>query len=331
MKLIITDSQYNKIISEASFKYSDLCNSFGNLGQFCKKVQKILNDRYIRAVKIPSITNLEKNQDDEITQDTQIENKKGSTIKGLSIDFFRKVISDSGEFNVVELVPNNNEYEKRIKKLNDFKDILEKHNSCPEMVKSIENDLNRLPSKKLKMVVDDSGHYSLLNRLDSHYTAKSYLLTKLISSEVDESKLNTISDSKIIEILSYVMQDKFVSETAEFLKDLLSKDEEFKSYLFSALKTSKEEGEKAENYVFAALRNKYGTDNVISFSEDFGFVDYFGVDGILIDEHGNAHPIQVSSNSPKSEPKLFKFSSESCKPIGFAKQGKKITIYSRHI
>ena len=49
-----------------------------------------------------------------------------------------------------------------------------------DLLSKLEKDIEILPTKGLQMVVDEDNKYSLLNRLDTHYTAKAYLLTKII-------------------------------------------------------------------------------------------------------------------------------------------------------
>jgi hypothetical protein len=181
------------------------------------------------------------------------------------------------------------------------------------------------------MVVDETNQYSLLNRLNSHYTAKSYLLTNLILDSVDKSEgekieLNDISEDKIIELLKYVMNGNNIDIVSESLFDLLENNKDFREDFMGSLQYSRETGNKIEQEVFNILREKYGEKNVIEFSEDFGFIDYFGIDGILIDG-GSANPIQISS-SVKTNPKIFEFSSESCKPMGFYKTGNKTIKYT---
>lgn len=303
MKLKIKESQLKFILNEAKFKFKDLCSSLGGLSEFCTKTQNMLKDSKTGG--------------------------KDENLFNLSMKFFKKVVTDDKNFKTVELIPDNPEFEKRLSQLNEFKNLLEKHNSCPEIIKEVKKDINNLPEKKLKMVVTDDGYYSLLNRLDTHYTAKGYLLTKIIAAEYpNHNMLMNISNEKLREILNYILQDKFVPNVSESLKKLLENDEEFKNYLFNALKESKKTGDQTEVFIANFLQKKYGNDNVILFSGDYGFVDYFGVDGVLIDKDGEAHPIQMSSE-PKKNPKLFKFTSNSCKPLGFYRKGSSIMMYRK--
>jgi hypothetical protein len=164
------------------------------------------------------------------------------------------------------------------------------------------------------------------------------LLTKIILDEIegyenqekiDKIDLNDISDEKIREIIKYVIDNNNVDEVSEYLFDLLNENKEFRDYFMGSLKYSRDMGNKVEQDIFNSLRQKYGKENVIEFSGDFGFVDYFGIDGILI-EGEVAHPIQIST-SIKSHPKIFKYASERCKPLGFYKNNNIVTKYSPEI
>jgi hypothetical protein len=133
-----------------------------------------------------------------------------------------------------------------------------------------------------------------------------------------------IDDEKLRSELRLAMSIDNVNSIAEELKNLLDTNKEFSNYFYNSLKYSREQGNKVESSVFNALRNKYGEDNVFEFSGDFGFVDYFGVDGIVV-INGFAHPVQISSSV--KTPEIFKYSNSNCKPIGFYVSGKKIIRY----
>lgn len=300
MKIILTESQFKKVISEAKFAPRDLCNSFSYLSPFCKKVENILKDGKTGG--------------------------RGNNMVNLSKEFFNKVIKNEGYFKTVTLTPPHPEFRERIEQLEHLNTILRRYNSCPEIIKAIEKDIKVLPEKKLKMVVDDQGQYSLLNRLDTHYSAKAYLMTTLISTHVDipNKELNLLSNDDIREILKDVLTDTHVEKVSQILNHLILTDPKFKDYLFSALNYSRDSGNKVESQVITKLKEKFGANNVIEFAGDYDFVDYFGIDAILI-HNGHAHPIQISSSA--KNPKIFNFYSEGCQPIGFYLQGKRIMRY----
>jgi hypothetical protein len=307
MKIIVTESQFNTI-NENAIKRQNLCATFGYEAPFCNKVEKIIKDGRTGG--------------------------RDSNLVNLSSKFFNKVVTNPEYFNTVTLTPGNEEYDSRMEDLLKFKEVLKKYKSCPDILSKLEKNIEILPTKGLQMVVDENNKYSLLNRLDTHYTAKAYLLTKIILDELEsfwsenedeKVDLNRISDEKIREIVTYVIDDENVDGVSDYLSDLLKNNEQFRDYFLNSLEYSRAKGNQIEDEIFNVLRRKYGSDKVIEFSGDFGFVDYFGVDGVLVID-SIAHPIQISS-SMKGNPKIFKYSSEFCQPLGFYKEGNVVTKY----
>ena len=296
MKILISESQFNKVLQEGAFKPKDLCNSLGEYNKFCSKIQTLI-------------------------QDWQ-KGGRQNNLKKLSVEFFKKVLQ-SGVFNTIDLQPGVPEYDERYNQLQRFRDILEEYNVCQDIIDEVDGDMEKLPSKGLKMVTDGENRYSLLNRLDSHYSAKAFLLTHRMIDHLNV-EWRDIDDDRLRDELRTAMNVDNVNSIAEELKNLLDTNEEFANYFYNSLIYSREQGNKVESSVFTALRNKYGEDNVFEFSGDFGFVDYFGVDGIVVID-GFAHPVQISSSV--KTPEIFKFSSSNCKPIGYYVNGKKIIRY----
>jgi hypothetical protein len=317
MKIILKESQLKTIILEAMFKPKDLCESFGQYSTFCTKISDKLKDGRTGG-------------------------REGNMVK-ISKDFFTNVLKNTDFFKKIVLKPDVKEYEERLEELKKFRDILKNHNSCSRIVSDVENDIEVLPSKGLIMNIDDDEKYSLLNRLDTHYSAKGFLLTKKIldifertkqNSEHEDLDLNKANDLEIRELLKNAMKNENVNIIASYLSNLLKTDENFKSFLFKALEYSREGGNKVENAVFNKLRRTYGDDNVFEFSQDFGFVDYFGADGVIV-INGVAHPIQISTK--KKYPKIFQYvepatgNYNGCRPIGYYKEGKEIVKYEKEI
>lgn len=313
MKLIINEQQLHILLLEAAFKPKDLCDSFGKYSNFCTKVSNILNDRRTGG--------REKNMVE------------------ISRVFFTDVLKKTDFFKKIVLKPDVQEYTDRFEELKKFKDILEKHNCCRKIVSDVENDIKNLPEKGLIMNVGDDDKYSLLNRLDTHYSAKGFLITKKILESYEKIKLagekldlNDISDDEIRVILKSIMKPENVQGVAQYLSNLLKSDESFKYFLFKSIEYSREVGNKVERAVFEKLRQKYGDENVFEFSGDFGFVDYFGADGVLVID-GIAHPIQISAT--KKYPKIFQYTEpktdgyNGCRPIGYYKEGKEILKYEK--
>jgi hypothetical protein len=245
-----------------------------------------------------------------------------------SKEFFRKVVTNTKYFKTIVLEPGNKEYEKRMVELVKLKNIFEKSGSCPEILKSIKDEIILLPKKGLRMAVDKTNGYSLLNRLDTHYTAKAFLFAQLIlDREIRGSEIgfNEFTNKELRDIVEYYIRDEYVDIISKYLHDLLKEEPGFRHYFFDTIEYSRRTGNEVEQRVLNMLRNKYGENNVIEFSGDFGFVDYFGIDAILMIGQ-EAHPIQISSKI-KSNPKIFKYSSKYCKPMGFYILNNKIINY----
>jgi hypothetical protein len=230
---------------------------------------------------------------------------------------------------VVTLEPGNRLYDERLSELIKFKDILEQYKSCPEIVNAVKKDIEILPKKGLKMNIDENNDYSIINRLNSHYTAQAYLLTKMIIDSLenegfDTTRLINPSNEDVIKMIDHVLLENYVVEVSENLSELLRNNEHFRKDLIGTLERSRELGNSVEDEVFSKLRGTYGDENVFEFSGDFGFVDHFGVDGVVI-INGVLHPIQISTSM--KTPKLFKYDSENCKTRGYFKSGNKIIMY----
>jgi hypothetical protein len=298
MKIVINEGQFESIISESKSHISQLCSHFNDKSKFCESVESVLKGR-----------------------------KK--SIFNKSQEFFNKVIKDSGYFDVVTLEPGNRLYDERLSELIKFKDILEQYKSCPEIVNAVKKDIEILPKKGLKMNIDENNDYSIINRLNSHYTAQAYLLTKMIIDSLenegfDTTRLINPSNEDVIKMIDHVLLEDYVVEVSENLSELLRNNEHFRKDLIGTLERSRELGNSVENEVFSKLRSTYGDENVFEFSGDFGFVDHFGVDGVVI-INGVLHPIQISTSM--KTPKLFKYDSENCKTRGYFKSGNKIIMY----
>ena len=298
MKIVINEGQFESIISESKSHISQLCSHFNDKSKFCESVESVLKGR-----------------------------KK--SIFNKSQEFFNKVIKDSGYFDVVTLEPGNRLYDERLSELIKFKDILEQYKSCPEIVNAVKKDIEILPKKGLKMNIDENNDYSIINRLNSHYTAQAYLLTKMIIDSLenegfDTTRLINPSNEDVIKMIDHVLLENYVVEVSENLSELLRNNEHFRKDLIGTLERSRELGNSVEDEVFSKLRGTYGDENVFEFSDDFGFVDHFGVDGVVI-INGVLHPIQISTSM--KTPKLFKYDSENCKTRGYFKSGNKIIMY----
>jgi len=290
------------VITEAE-KRIDPCSKLGEGKEFCKKLNSILS--FGRGGTGSQL--LKKKAIELFTQLRQ----------GDYISMGQKVV----------LEPGNPLFDERLKKLKKLMYILWEHSSCSEIIKSIKNDIEVVGSKGLQMIVDDAEQYSLLNRLDTHSTNQAYILTKAALEEQTKGKtlfykIDTYDNDQIIEDMLEYLNLPNALESLDDLITRLLQDTENQKIMIDALEYSRTRGQEVENEGAEALRN--AGYEVVNFSGDFGFVDYFGIDLVAIDDEG-AHPVQVSSQM-KSNPKLFQFSAPDCKcfamyksPSGFTK------------
>jgi hypothetical protein len=294
----------NIIFEGVGDKMPDPCNSLTEGKMFCKNLQKVLSKG--------------------------TGGKGAKTLQGLSFRKFRNL--RNGDYlslgDKVVLEPGNVHYEKRIDDMFKLLDVLKNNNSCRRITNLIESDIEKLKNKKITMRIDDKNEYSLFNRINTHSTNQAFILTKLIQSlntEVDSTNksLNDYSNdemiNRVLEVLNYNDID---NKLDEIMSDLI-RDENSQQQMMSAFNFSRDRGYKVETEAQEVL-SKQGFE-VIPFSDDFGFVDYFGIDMIVVDDKG-AHPVQVSSQMKRS-PKIFQYEDSDCKPFALFKSNNKFIKY----
>ena len=238
---------------------------------------------------------------------------KGSrNLKKLSIDFFRNLIK-GGEQSIgtnITLKPGNEHFNRRYDDLIHFYNLLVEYNACSRMQKSIENDLSVIGDKGLTMLVDDEEKYSIFNRLNTHFSNQSYILTKAMLDIYSEDNIDEYDNEEIIDKVNYIINDVDVASLAfinSIIQNILS-DESDRETLMGYFDFTRTKGNQVEKEAAEILRkNKF---KVIEFGDDYGFVDYFGVDMVAI-KNGVLHPIQVSSGR-KGNPKFFEFQDHDC-------------------
>ena len=254
------------------------CNSLSEGKEFCQKLSNILkNGRGGAGAK---------------------------TFKKKSYETFGKLRDEGfGKNTEIELLePGNKLFDERLGELKRFFEILTKYDACSKMRSEIKKDIINVKGKGLKMISSDE-EYSVLNRLDTHYSAQAYILT-LIAKDLDFYLIDTYDNSQIIEEV-----DLFILSKPHRIKDKLNSliDNESKSIEDSLLYSSIKGG-RVELGAIKAFE-KLGF-KVYNFANDFGFVDYFGVD-MLVEKDGKIHPVQVSSQR-KFNPEIVKYNDSDC-------------------
>jgi len=300
MKIIISEKLKKRI------NYKDLCSEFSvgsESNYFCRSVESALKNTLSHVGKS-------------------------------SINFFHGVMRNGvspinphgrGPFRVMKLDSYNPEHIKRMDQLKNLKTILDKYNVCSKLRVSVENEIEKLDMKGLSMVVDENGEYSFLNKLDGHYSGKAYILTKLFI----RNKLNFVKETDSngnLKIVTGKLVDFFKDPNNQILvaneiADLIRNDEEFDVRLTQGMLATVEEGNKIETLIKDHLRKK-GYE-LIDFSSDFGYVDYLGIDGVVIID-GVVKPYQISKSLKNK--KIFKYHDNDCDVLHYTFDGKKVKI-----
>lgn len=292
------------LITEIEKKFEP-CEKLSEGKSFCRKLQKILS--------------------------TGSGGKGSESLKKLSFDTFRK-LRDGDYISMgtkIVLEPGNPFFESRLDDLKKLNEVLKSNNSCSAIVSEVEGDIQKLSSKKLTMIIDDQEKYSLFNRINTHSSNQSYILTKLASQINKEKdfkffKIDTFDNSQIIEEVTELLKEPAtLNRLDSFIGEMMNDPIDHK-VIMDAFNFTRTKGYQVETQGAQALKNS-GYE-VYTFSDDFGFVDYFGIDLVAVDEKG-AHPVQVSSQM-KSSPKIFKYKAPDCGVFALAKSGEKFVKYS---
>lgn len=279
----------NQVLTESISK-SNPCDSFSLGKQFCNKISKILD----------------KGQG----------GKNAKVLKQKAVEIFQEIrqgdYTSMGE--KVELKPGNPQFDERVNKLKKLMYILWENDSCSNIVERVQKDIDNVSTKGLKMIVDDDQAYSLLNRINTHHSVQAFVLTHLALMENKHTshkfyKMDQLSEQEIIDEMLELLSDPSSIEMIDKKISELLNDPDNQSAIMQSIDYSRTAGEKIEQGAINVLK-EMGY-KVIPFSGDFGFVDYFGIDFIAIDENG-AYPVQASS-SIKYNPKIFEFRAPDCK------------------
>ena len=284
----------NGEILKESFSGLELnaCDTLTNGREFCNKLSKVLS--------------------------TGRGGKNARNIKQYTINIFREIMNnDFPSFGKrITLSGDTNEFISRKEELIKFYNILDEYGVCEKMKNEVKKDIQNVEGKGLKMIVDDNENYSVLNRIDTHYTVRSYILTKMILDEELNIDIDSLDTEGVIEQIRQSLfftgnKTSFDSDTLNYLdrviNDLLS-NEETSSVIMNDLERTRSAGNKVESDAVQAFKDAHY--KVVDFTNDFGFVDHFGIDMVVI-KNGNLRPVQVSSKQ-KENPQFFKYQDSDC-------------------
>lgn len=258
-----------------------------------------------------------------------------ATLKKQMIQFFTELLQGdySGVGKKIVLEPNVEQFVIRYEELINLLALLDEYNACSKMRKAIENDLEVVGTKGLKMVVDDDENYSVLNRIDTHYTFRAYILTMatldIYEETESEKSIDQLNNAEIISFINRITlpekigKDTFSFDEAslQFIDTLIQNtlaDEQEREKLIGNLNSTRSGGNKVEDEVAKLFTEKEYI--VHNFGQDFGFVDKFGVDMVVVKD-GKLHPVQVSTQR-KNQPVFFSFNDKDCECWAIYRSGK---------
>jgi hypothetical protein len=287
-------------------KRVDPCDGLSEGKVFCKNLQKILS--------------------------TGTGGKGSEQLKKKSISIFSQL--RNGDYlsmgSKVELKPGNRFYEERIGDMIMMLELLKSKNSCKAIQTEIEKDMVKLSKKNITMRLDDNQSYSLFNRINTHSSNQSFILSKLAQQINKQTKykffkMDNFDNSQIIEEVMDLLNDPSTLSKLDVLITELMNNEESQKTVMDAFNFTRNKGYEVEDAGWESLKS-LGYE-VYPFSDDFGFVDYFGIDLLAVDDKGVAHPVQVSSQM-KMNPKIFQYQAPDCQVFALYKSKDGFIKYS---
>ena len=276
-------------------KRVDPCDGLGEGKVFCKNLQNILS--------------------------TGTGGKGSEQLKKKSFSIFGQL--RNGDYlsmgDRVELKPGNRLYEDRMADMRKMLELLQKTNACKVIQTEIEKDMVKLSGKNMTMRLDDNQSYSLFNRINTHSSNQSFILSKLAQQINKQTKykffkMDKFDNSQIIEEVMDLLNDPTTLSKLDTLITELMQDEQSQKTVMDAFNFTRNKGYEVEDAGWDTLRS-------------FGFVDYFGIDLLAIDDKGVAHPVQVSSQM-KVNPKIFQYQAPDCQVFALYKSGDRFVKYS---
>jgi hypothetical protein len=201
--------------------------------------------------------------------------------------------------------------------IKNIENLAKKLKNCENTKDTIDDFLIKIKKKFLFVTKQDTKFiYSSLTKLNTNYSALSYLLTSFRRRK----KLKNSSFDDIFK--SYFIKPEGRDEAAEspffnlifnYLTESSVHHSESKKIIDDVLKTirgTEEIGEKAEKEVYQWLSKKYGDNNVIKFSGDYSWADFLGVDLLLYIEN-EWIPVQIK-NKVKDCTQNYGFCKNAC-------------------
>jgi hypothetical protein len=189
-----------------------------------------------------------------------------------------------------------------INRIKQFIEIEKFFSGCKTFSNSLESFKDDIKSTGVFIKKED-GDYSLLNKLDTNYTALSFLLTTF--REKNKNNLVGLSFSEVFDSFfgrNYKqLEEGEESNFTKFLLNYFGKNEgdevEIMKKVFKTIEETTKRGAQSEQDAYNYLVEELGASNVKNYAGDWSFVDLFGIDfmvrGLI---EGDFIPVQIKSN-----------------------------------
>jgi hypothetical protein len=186
--------------------------------------------------------------------------------------------------------------------LNNLNELANLLSSCGKTNKTI-NEFKKDVAKKFLFVnkEEDKFTYSLLNRLNTNYSALAYILTDFRNrKDFKNSSFDDIFNSYFGTPKDSMSESYFFNLIVNYLssKESLAheKSKEIVDNILKTIKGTDDIGKKTEMEAYKYLVKKFGENNVKDFSGDYSWVDFLGVD-MLVNGREGWVPVQIKTNS----------------------------------
>jgi len=215
----------------------------------------------------------------------------------------------------------------RVDQFNELKTLLK---DCPKALQELEKEEKKFAEKVLFVYKKEQKEmYSLVNKLNTNYTALSYLLTRF-------RQKNNLLGVPFDDVFNLYfgrsrrkMEEGGESEFFNFLLRFFSNKEDevnIMKQVFKIIEKTSEKGVQTENEAFRELVRIYGEDKVKNYAGDFSFVDMFGIDFMVYSTKlGKWVPVQVKTN-----PKDCENNSRVCENICMSKDNSNNWVYKHY-
>jgi hypothetical protein len=307
MKILITESQLTVLIKKSITEninkpqFVEGCNNFPKNSEnreWCEKVK-------------PNIIN----------KISDIEKK---------IDYVKSFLQLEG---FEDLVHNIEIYKKddpffsyRLSQLEEVKKLL---SGCDDFNKKIKEHLEKIERTAIFVNRNVNNYeYSILNKLESNYSAIAFLLTtfreknNLIELKLDFNSIYNMyfkSEGGNESPFTNFLINYFSLEDNDNIKR--KNDKEIMKKVLATMEETTKMGAESEREAYEYLVSLFGNERVKDYTGDYSFVDMFGIDFMVYTKNLGWIPVQV-----KSSEKKVKGSSKLCNNLGMGKKDGKWEI-----